>query len=119
MILRLSVGVLEPLHLLVVTASSALLVVPGPTTALVVARSMPDGHRIAFPLILVLVLILILVLVLVLGVGLGDFLAATVASDSRARRSRQASLPPGGGGLSAACCRMWTTFDSRCRSGLN
>ena len=51
--------------LLFVTASIALLVVPGPTTALVVARSMSDGRRIALPL--------------VLGVGLGDFVAATVA----------------------------------------
>ena len=51
--------------LLFVTASIALLVVPGPTTALVVARSMSDGRRVALPL--------------VLGVGLGDFVAATVA----------------------------------------
>ena len=51
--------------LLFVTASVALLVVPGPTTALVVARSISDGRRIALPL--------------VLGVGLGDFVAATVA----------------------------------------
>ena len=51
--------------LLFVSASIALLVVPGPTTALVVARSMSDGRRVALPL--------------VLGVGLGDFVAATVA----------------------------------------
>ena len=51
--------------LLFVSASIALLVVPGPTTALVVARSMSDGRRIALPL--------------VLGVGLGDFVAATIA----------------------------------------
>jgi threonine/homoserine/homoserine lactone efflux protein len=51
--------------LLFASASIALLVVPGPTTALVVARSMSDGRRIALPL--------------VLGVGLGDFVAATIA----------------------------------------
>lgn len=51
--------------LLFVSASIALLVVPGPTTALVVARSMSDGRRVALPL--------------VLGVGMGDFVAATVA----------------------------------------
>lgn len=51
--------------LLFVTASIALLVVPGPTTALIVARSMSEGRRIALPL--------------VIGVGLGDFVAATVA----------------------------------------
>lgn len=54
-----------PTILLFVSASIALLVVPGPTTALVVARSISDGRRIALPL--------------VLGVGLGDFVAATVA----------------------------------------
>ena len=50
---------------LFVTASIALLVVPGPTIALVVARSLSDGRRVAVPL--------------VLGVGLGDLVAASVA----------------------------------------
>ena len=50
---------------LFVTASTVLLVVPGPTIALVVARSLSGGRRVALPL--------------VLGVGLGDLVAATVA----------------------------------------
>ncbi|WP_306132154.1 hypothetical protein [Roseivivax marinus] len=54
-----------PVILLFVTASIVLLVVPGPTTALIVARSMSQGRRIALPL--------------VLGVGLGNFVAATMA----------------------------------------
>ena len=51
--------------LLFVTASVVLLVVPGPTIALVVARSLAEGRRNALPL--------------VLGVGLGDLVAATAA----------------------------------------
>jgi threonine/homoserine/homoserine lactone efflux protein len=54
-----------PTILLFVSASVALLVIPGPTTALIVARSMSDGRRIAAPL--------------VLGVGLGDLVAASIA----------------------------------------
>lgn len=50
---------------LFVTASVVLLVVPGPTIALVVARSLSGGRRVALPL--------------VLGVGLGDLVAATLA----------------------------------------
>ena len=50
---------------LFVAASAALLVVPGPTIALVIARSLSDGRRNALPL--------------VLGVGLGDLVAATTA----------------------------------------
>lgn len=63
-----------PTILLFVSASIALFVVPGPTTALIVARSMSDGRRIALPL--------------VLGVGLGDFVAATIASPGQARSSQ-------------------------------
>ena len=54
-----------PTILLFVTASMALLIVPGPTIALVVARSLAGGRRIALPL--------------VLGVGLGDLVAASAA----------------------------------------
>lgn len=50
---------------LFVTASVALLVVPGPTIALVIARSLAQGRAVALPL--------------VLGVGLGDLVAATLA----------------------------------------
>ena len=50
---------------LFVTASVVLLVVPGPTIALVIARSLSDGGRTALPL--------------VLGVGLGDLVAAAVS----------------------------------------
>jgi threonine/homoserine/homoserine lactone efflux protein len=46
-------------------ASIVLLAVPGPTIALVIARSLSDGRRVAVPL--------------VVGVGLGDLVAATVA----------------------------------------
>ena len=42
-----------------------LLVIPGPTIALVIARSLSEGRRNALPL--------------VLGVGLGDLVAASVA----------------------------------------
>ncbi|MEM8749878.1 MAG: LysE family translocator [Pseudomonadota bacterium] len=51
--------------LLFVTASIVLLVIPGPTIALVIARSLSEGRRVALPL--------------VLGVGLGDLVAATLA----------------------------------------
>ena len=51
--------------ILFVTASVALLVVPGPTIALVIARSLAEGRRVALPL--------------VLGVGLGDLVAAGTA----------------------------------------
>lgn len=51
--------------LLFVTASVVLLVIPGPTIALVIARSLSQGRGVAFPL--------------VLGVGLGDLVAATAA----------------------------------------
>ena len=51
--------------LLFVSASVVLLVVPGSTIALVVARSLAEGRRNALPL--------------VLGVGLGDLVAASVA----------------------------------------
>ena len=51
--------------LLFVTASAALLVVPGPTLALVIARSLAQGRRVALPL--------------VLGVGLGDLVAASLS----------------------------------------
>ena len=51
--------------LLFAAASLALLVVPGPTIALVVARSLAEGRRVALPL--------------VLGVGLGDLVAASAA----------------------------------------
>jgi threonine/homoserine/homoserine lactone efflux protein len=54
-----------PTILLFVGASAALLVMPGPTIALVVARSLSQGRRTALPL--------------VLGVGLGDLLAAGLA----------------------------------------
>jgi threonine/homoserine/homoserine lactone efflux protein len=46
-------------------ASSVLLATPGPTTALIVARSLSQGRRVALPL--------------VLGVGLGDLVAASLA----------------------------------------
>ena len=56
----------DPATLLLFAAASAtLLVVPGPTIALVVARSLGEGRRVALPL--------------VLGVGLGDLTAASVA----------------------------------------
>ena len=51
--------------LLFAAASLALLIVPGPTIALVVARSLAQGRRVALPL--------------VLGVGLGDLVAASAA----------------------------------------
>jgi len=51
--------------LLFITTSIALLIVPGPTTALVVARSLAGGRQVATPL--------------VLGVGLGDLVAASVS----------------------------------------
>lgn len=54
-----------PTIVLFVTASVALLVIPGPTIALVIARSLAEGRRNALPL--------------VLGVGLGDLVAATTA----------------------------------------
>ena len=50
---------------LFVTTSFVLLVVPGPTIALVVARSLAQGRRVALPL--------------VMGVGLGDLVAASVS----------------------------------------
>lgn len=50
---------------LFMAASVVLLVIPGPTIALVIARSISDGRRIALPL--------------VLGVGVGDFVAASLA----------------------------------------
>ncbi len=46
-------------------ASIILLAVPGPTIALVIARSLSDGRRVALPL--------------VAGVGFGDLVAATIA----------------------------------------
>ncbi|SLN71445.1 Homoserine/homoserine lactone efflux protein [Roseivivax jejudonensis] len=46
-------------------ASVVLLAVPGPTIALVIARSLSEGRRVALPL--------------VAGVGLGDLVAASVA----------------------------------------
>ena len=51
--------------LLFAAASAVLLAVPGPTTALVVARSVAQGRQVALPL--------------VLGVGLGDLVAASAA----------------------------------------
>ena len=51
--------------LLFVTASVVLLVIPGPTIALVIARSLSRGRRVALPL--------------VLGVGLGDLVAASLS----------------------------------------
>ena len=54
-----------PAILLFVSASIALLVIPGPTIALVIARSLSEGRRNALPL--------------VAGVGLGDLVAASVA----------------------------------------
>ena len=54
-----------PTILLFVSASVALLVIPGPTIALVIARSLSEGRRNALPL--------------VAGVGLGDLVAASVA----------------------------------------
>ena len=51
--------------LLFVTASVVLLVIPGPTIALVIARSLTEGRSVALPL--------------VLGVGLGDLVAASLA----------------------------------------
>ncbi len=54
-----------PTILLFVSASVVLLAVPGPTIALVIARSLAQGRRIALPL--------------VLGVGLGDLVAASLA----------------------------------------
>lgn len=54
-----------PTILLFVSASIALLVIPGPTIALVIARSLSEGRRNALPL--------------VAGVGLGDLVAASVA----------------------------------------
>ncbi|TDL81102.1 LysE family translocator [Palleronia sediminis] len=50
---------------LFVSASIVLLIVPGPTIALVILRSLSDGRRNALPL--------------VLGVGLGDLVAASIA----------------------------------------
>ena len=54
-----------PTILLFVTASTVLLVVPGPTIALVIARSLARGRTVALPL--------------VLGVGLGDLVAASLS----------------------------------------
>ena len=54
-----------PTILLFVTASTVLLVVPGPTIALVIARSLAQGRTVALPL--------------VLGVGLGDLVAASLS----------------------------------------
>lgn len=54
-----------PTVILFVSASIALLVIPGPTIALVIARSLSEGRRNALPL--------------VAGVGLGDLVAASVA----------------------------------------
>jgi threonine/homoserine/homoserine lactone efflux protein len=54
-----------PTILLFVSASLVLLAIPGPTIALVVARSLSQGRRVALPL--------------VLGVGLGDLVAASLA----------------------------------------
>jgi threonine/homoserine/homoserine lactone efflux protein len=51
--------------ILFISACIALLVVPGPTLALVIARSLAGGQRVALPL--------------VIGVGLGDLVAASVA----------------------------------------
>lgn len=51
--------------LLFATASVVLLATPGPTTALIVARALSHGRRVALPL--------------VLGVGLGDLVAASLA----------------------------------------
>ena len=50
---------------LFVTTSIVLLVIPGPTITLVIARSLSEGRRNALPL--------------VLGVGLGDLVAASTA----------------------------------------
>jgi threonine/homoserine/homoserine lactone efflux protein len=50
---------------LFVTSSIVLLAIPGPTIALVIARSLAQGRRVAVPL--------------VLGVGLGDLMAASIA----------------------------------------
>ena len=50
---------------LFVTTTVALLIMPGPTTALVLARSLSDGARVTRPL--------------VLGVGLGDLVAGSVS----------------------------------------
>lgn len=47
------------------SASAILLATPGPTTALIVARSLSQGRGVALPL--------------VLGVGLGDLVAASIA----------------------------------------
>ena len=56
----------DPLTLLLFAAASVvLLVIPGPTIALVVARALTGGRALALPL--------------VLGVGLGDLVAATLA----------------------------------------
>ena len=54
-----------PTAALFLLASAALLVVPGPTIALVVACSLARGRRVALPL--------------VLGVGLGDLVAASLS----------------------------------------
>jgi threonine/homoserine/homoserine lactone efflux protein len=54
-----------PTIVLFVSASVVLLVIPGPTIALVIARSLSEGRRNALPL--------------VLGVGLGDLVAASLA----------------------------------------
>lgn len=51
--------------LLFASASAILLATPGPTTALIVARSLSQGRGVALPL--------------VLGVGLGDLVAASIA----------------------------------------
>ena len=51
--------------LLFASASIVLLVIPGPTVALVIARSLAEGRRVALPL--------------VLGVGMGDLAAASLA----------------------------------------
>ncbi len=54
-----------PTIVLFVTTSAVLLIVPGPTIALVIARSLSQGRAVALPL--------------VLGVGLGDLVAASVS----------------------------------------
>ena len=54
-----------PTAALFLLTSAALLIVPGPTIALVVARSLARGRRVALPL--------------VLGVGLGDLVAASLS----------------------------------------
>ena len=51
--------------ILFIFASLGLLVAPGPTTALVITRSLSEGRRVALPL--------------VFGVALGGFVAATLA----------------------------------------